>query len=134
MTSKFIGAVVTPALSAAASALLPFVLGTSAESFASTYAIAIALILAAGAASAYLWASHYPVDDGVQNKMELYWATWWWLKYLFIGVGVAALVLGLLGARRLGFSWGFAALLAAFHATVVTMLLWMFSYIAISQR
>lgn len=134
MTSKFIGAVLTPALSAAATALLPLVLGGTPQSIATTYGIVLALLVAAGVAAAYLWAEDFPVDDDVQTKMELYWQAWWWFKYMFIGVAVLALGLGLVGARYLGFAWRIAVLLALFHATLVTLLLWLFSYIAISQR
>lgn len=134
MTSKFVGAVLTPAISAAVSAVAPLVLGTSMQSFATTYAIVIGLIMAAGAVAAYYWASNYPVDDNIQNKMEIYWQTWPWLKWMFVGVSVGSLLIGLSVARYLGFGWGWSLLLGAFHSTVVTILLWLFSYIAISNR
>lgn len=134
MTAKFVGAVLTPALSAAFSAVAPLFLGMPLQSFATTYAVLIGLVVAGGAASAYWWASKYPIDDNIQNKMDLYWQTWWWLKYMFIAVATTALVIALIVARYLGFSWKWSILLAAFHSTVVTLLLWLFSYIAISNR
>lgn len=134
MTSRFAGTILTPALTAAFTALLPLALGGSPSGFLLVYGLVLLIILGVGIGAAFYWAKSYPVDKDVPNNQAEYWETWWWLKYLFIGVAVSSLVMGLVGARYLGFSWGHSTALAFFHATVVTLLLWLFTYIAISQR